>query len=84
MTNLEPFALAFTAVLIAALIAALVYSNVNQSPADPTPAGWSCTKDIAPRASCNIYILTSPDGQLFLVNSKGGITPYTPRAEKKP
>jgi len=42
-------------------------------------SGWSVSQTLTYGApGPNVYILTSPDGQKFLVTSQGGIIPYTP------
>lgn len=41
--------------------------------------GWSMSQTLTWEApGPNVYILTSPDGQKFLVTGQGGICPYAP------
>lgn len=41
------------------------------------PLGWGCTGDLLPTTEgTNLYLVTAPDGQQFLVSSKGGIVQY--------
>lgn len=43
--------------------------------------GWAATSDVLPgNTSLSLWIVIAPDGQQFLINSKGGIIPFTPRA----
>lgn len=42
--------------------------------------GWASTSDLVPgNGNLTMWIVIAPDGQQFLVSSKGGIVPFTPR-----
>jgi len=45
-----------------------------------TAVGWSTTSDLVPsNPNISLYIVVAPDGQQFLISSKGGILPFTPK-----
>jgi hypothetical protein len=41
--------------------------------------GWKCEDVTPPRSGKTIYLITSPDGQLFIGSSSGGFTPLPPK-----
>lgn len=63
-------------------ITALCLFGCSSNPVPPTvqQQGWASTGDLLPgHTNLSLWLVISPDGQQFLVNSKGGIIPFTPR-----